>query len=114
MGDVYVKGEGGRVWRLSEPLHTTIVERLESGTVTRVNKDGSTYVEQAEPDKLTPKQQLQADARALGLDDKGTVDDLTERISARTALVEQARELELDDTGTDEELRAWIDAKLAE
>lgn len=68
--------------------------------------------------ELTPKERLQADAAALGLDTSGTVADLTARIDEHQAkladLQKQADELDLDTTGSVDELQARIDAKLAE
>jgi hypothetical protein len=115
MSEMWIKGEGGSVRRYAEPLHATIAERLEKGIITRVNKDGSSYVESAEPAKLTPKQKIQVDARALDLDDSGTVDEITARIDAKVAeLLKQAAELGIDaDKLTAVELSAAIDAKLA-
>jgi len=66
--------------------------------------------------ELTPKEQLQADARALGLDDSGTVAEITARFDAKVAeLIVQAKELEIDvDNLSAVELLAAVDAKLAE
>ncbi|ACU35593.1 hypothetical protein [Actinosynnema mirum] len=68
-----------------------------------------------EPVKLTPKQQLQADAVALGLETEGTADELKARIGERLAVLrEQAAELDIDgeDLST-VELAAAVDAALA-
>jgi hypothetical protein len=111
---IWLKGEGGSVRRYAEPLHKTIAERVAAGTVTRVNEDGTPYVEGAEPVKLTAKEKLQAAARELGVDDSGTVPEITERVEKRRALLAQAAELGVDATGTDEEITARVDAKLAE
>jgi len=66
--------------------------------------------------ELTPKQGLQADARAIGLDDSGTVQELTARIDEKVAeLLKQAAELDIDaDKLPAVELLAAVDAKLAE
>lgn len=42
---VFIRGEGGSVFKLDLPLHETIEERLLKGYLTRVNEDGSSYVE---------------------------------------------------------------------
>ncbi|HEU5475701.1 MAG TPA: hypothetical protein VFV67_34100 [Actinophytocola sp.] len=72
--------------------------------------------ERPAPAKSTPKQALQADAAALGLETEGTVKELTERIDAKVAeLRKQAAELGIDDDKLSAvELSAAIDAKLAE
>jgi hypothetical protein len=111
---IWLKGEGGSVRRYAEPLHKTIAERVAKGEIVRVNKDGTPYAEDAEPARLTAKEKLQAAARELGLDDSGTVPEITERVEKRRALLAQAAELGVDATGSDEEITARIDAKLAE
>lgn len=46
---VFVRGEGGSVFKLDLPLHETIEERLSKGYLVRVaNADGDPYVEGAE------------------------------------------------------------------
>lgn len=110
---IHLRGEGGSVFEFALPLHDDIQKAYDKGSLKRVTADGEPYVEHAEPAKLTPKEQLQADARALGVDDSGTVAEITERIEKRKALVEQARELELDESGSDDELRERIDTALA-
>lgn len=89
----------------------------------RINVSGEVVeaAYQADPawrlvEQLTPKQQLQADARALGLDDSGTVPEITARIDTKVAeLLAQAKELEIDaDELSPVELLAAVDAKLAE
>lgn len=42
---VYIRGEGGSVFKLDLPLHETITDKLVKGTVQRVNADGSLYTE---------------------------------------------------------------------
>lgn len=42
---VFIRGEGGSIFKLDLPLHETIEERLLKGYLTRVNEDGSAYVE---------------------------------------------------------------------
>lgn len=42
---VFIRGEGGSTFKLDLPLHETIEERLLKGYLTRVNEDGSAYVE---------------------------------------------------------------------
>lgn len=37
---VYIRGEGGTVFKLDLPLHETIVEKLDKGLVHLVDKDG--------------------------------------------------------------------------
>lgn len=113
MGEIWLKGEGGAVRRYAEPLHETIAQRLDRGDITRVNEDGTPYVEGAEPVALKPKQKLQAEARELGVDDSGTADEIKARIEARRDLLKQAAELGVDTEGSDDEIRARIDAKLA-
>ncbi|WP_439377481.1 hypothetical protein [Amycolatopsis lexingtonensis] len=114
MAIIWLKGEGGSVRKYGEPLHKTIAERVTKGEITRVNEDGTPYVEGAEPARLTAKEKLQAEARELGLDDAGTVLEITARVEKRRALLAQAAELGVDATGSDEEITARIDAKLAE
>jgi hypothetical protein len=66
--------------------------------------------------ELTPKERLQADARELGVDDSGTVPEITARFDAKVAeLIVQAKELEIDvDKLSAVDLLAAVDAKLAE
>lgn len=42
---VFIRGEGGSVFKMDLPLHETISDRLLKGYLTRVNEDGSSYVE---------------------------------------------------------------------
>ncbi len=69
-------------------------------------------------EQLTPKQQLQAEAGALGLDTGGTVADIEARIAEHQAklvdLQKQAADLDLDTEGSVDELAERIAAKLAE
>jgi hypothetical protein len=44
----FIRGEGGAVFELSLPLHEVIAHQLHKGSLKRVNKDGTDYVEQAE------------------------------------------------------------------
>ena len=44
----HIRGEGGTVYELSLPLHEVILHQLHKGSVKRVNKDGTDYVEKAE------------------------------------------------------------------
>jgi hypothetical protein len=44
----HIRGEGGTVFELSLPLHEVILHQLHKGSVKRVNKDGTDYVEKAE------------------------------------------------------------------
>ena len=111
---IFLKGEGGSVFRFERPLHPDIAKTYAAQRLTRVAEDGEPYIEGAEPTKLTPKQKLQAEARELGVGDAGTAEEIQARVTTRRALVGQAAELELDATGTDDELRGRIDAKLAE
>lgn len=46
---IYVRGEGGSVFRLALPLHESIADRLTRGHLARVNEDGSTWSGGAEP-----------------------------------------------------------------
>jgi hypothetical protein len=64
----------------------------------------------------TPKERLQADARALDLDDSGTMPEIIARIDAKAdELRKQAAELEIDaDKLSAVELLAVVDAKLTE
>lgn len=111
---VHLRGEGGSVFRFELPLPADIAKAYDKQALVRVNEDGSPYVEGAEPAQLTPKQKLQAEARELGVDDSGTVPEITERVEKRRALLAQAAELGVDAAGSDEEITARIDAKLAE
>jgi hypothetical protein len=115
---IWLRGEGGGLHEFDLPLDDRFATRLERGELVRVYPDGSPYVEQAEPDRLTPKQQLQAEAGELGLDKGGTVADLDQRIAEYRAklaeLQKQAGELGLDQSGSVADLQARVDAKLAE
>ncbi|MCU1408468.1 MAG: hypothetical protein JWM23_548 [Microbacteriaceae bacterium] len=42
---VFIRGEGGSIFKMDLPLHETIEDRLLKGYLTRVNEDGSSYVE---------------------------------------------------------------------
>jgi TATA-binding protein-associated factor Taf7 len=42
---VFIRGEGGSIFKMDLPLHETIQDRLLKGYLTRVNEDGSSYVE---------------------------------------------------------------------
>jgi hypothetical protein len=42
---VFIRGEGGSIFKMDLPLHETIEDRLLKGYLTRVNEDGSPYVE---------------------------------------------------------------------
>lgn len=98
---VFVRGEGGSVFKLDLPLHETIADRLAKGYLTRVaNADGDPYVEGAEtatvptPPTAPPKKN---DAKTLWVgwavvngmtpDDAEalTKDDLIERFSTKQA-----------------------------
>lgn len=77
------------------------------------NPEWRLYVE---PKPLTPKEQLQADAEALGLATDGKADEITARIDEHVVeLRKQAAELGIDDDKlTAVELSKAIEAKLAE
>ncbi len=115
---IFLKGEGGLVWPFDLPLPDGIQSRLDRQELVRVNEDGSSFDPESavEPKRLTPKEALQADAEALGLDVDGTKDELTARIDAKVAeLLTQAAELEIDaENLTSVDLAAAIEAKLAE
>ncbi|WP_372659922.1 hypothetical protein [Amycolatopsis kentuckyensis] len=111
---VHLRGERGGVLNFELPLPADIAKAYDRQALVRVNADGSPYVEDAEPARLTAKEKLQAAARELGVDDSGTVPEITERVEKRRALLTQAAELGVDATGSDEEITARIDAKLAE
>ncbi|MGN8024699.1 hypothetical protein [Microbacterium sp. 22242] len=50
---IFLRGEGGSVFKLDLPLHEAIAERLEKGYLTRVaNADGDPYVEGADTAKV--------------------------------------------------------------
>ena len=104
----YFKGEGGKVWKLDLPLSDVLAEQ--------VAKDLLVEVELPAEKPLTPKEKLQAEAAALGLDTDGTIPVLTDRIDTKvTELREQAKELGIDgETLSPVELLAAIDAKLAQ
>lgn len=112
----YFRGEGGKVWTMDLPLPLDIARQVQNDTLVRVNKDGTHYVEAPAEKPLTPKQQLQAEAEALGLAADGKADEIKARIDAKVAeLREQATELEVDaDNLSPVELLAAVDAKLAE
>jgi hypothetical protein len=42
---VFIRGEGGSVFIMDLPLHEAIEDRLRKGYLTRVNEDGSTFIE---------------------------------------------------------------------
>ena len=42
---VFIRGEGGSVFKMDLPLHETIEDRLLKGYLTRVNEDGTPYIE---------------------------------------------------------------------
>lgn len=44
---IHIRGEAGNVFELSLPLHEVIAERLSKGYLTRVNPDGTDWVEDA-------------------------------------------------------------------
>jgi hypothetical protein len=41
MADIFVRGEGGGVFKLSLPLHETIEDRMRKGHIVQVLEDGS-------------------------------------------------------------------------
>lgn len=44
MGEhIFIRGEGGSVFKLDPPLHEAIEDRLRKGMIHRVNEDGSAY-----------------------------------------------------------------------
>ncbi|MGW2932955.1 hypothetical protein ACWDA7_14055 [Streptomyces sp. NPDC001156] len=45
---IFVKGEGGAVFKMDLPLSEGIAQRLERGELTRVNEDGSPFEEPAD------------------------------------------------------------------
>lgn len=45
----YYRGEGGVIWELDLPLTEVMQEKLTKGYLTRVNEDGTPYVEPVEP-----------------------------------------------------------------
>jgi hypothetical protein len=46
---IYVRGEGGSIFRLALPLHESIADRLAKGYLVQVNEDGSPYTGEPEP-----------------------------------------------------------------
>lgn len=80
---IYLRGEGGKVWRMGLPLHPDVQKQWDKSLLTRVNEDGTPWTEPEPPKELTPKEKLQADAAALGLDTSGTIAELTSRIEAK-------------------------------
>jgi hypothetical protein len=42
---VFIRGEGGSVFIMDLPLHEAIEDRLRKGYLTRVNEDGSAFIE---------------------------------------------------------------------
>jgi len=114
----FFKGEGGKVWTMDLPLSDELAKQVESGVLARVTgvDDLTPFDPDAEPKRLTPKEQLQVDAEALGLSTDGTKDELTARIDERVAeLRAQADELDIDAGELSPvELAAAIEAKLAE
>lgn len=111
---VHLRGEGGGVFRFELPLPVDIAKAYDRQALVRVNEDGSPYVEEAAPAKLTPKEKLQLEGLELGVDISGTVPEITARVEKRRALLAQAAEVGVEATGSDEEITARIDAKLAE
>ncbi|HEY2642308.1 MAG TPA: hypothetical protein VGI56_01025 [Galbitalea sp.] len=51
---VFIRGEGGSVFKLDLPLHESIEDKLAKGYLTRVaNADGDQYVEKKDDPKIT-------------------------------------------------------------
>lgn len=46
---IYVRGEGGTIFRLALPLHESIADRLAKGYLVQVNEDGSPYTGETGP-----------------------------------------------------------------
>ncbi len=114
---VHLRGEGGVVWPFDLPLPEAIQSRWDNGQLLQVNEDGSAWSDVDEMLKpLTPKEALQRDAAALGLDTAGTIVDLTARIDAHVVeLLKQATELGIDAENLSAvDLASAIEAKLAE
>jgi len=42
---VYMKGQGGAVWKMTLPLQPAMQKQFEAGDLVRVNPDGSPYEE---------------------------------------------------------------------
>jgi len=92
---IFVRGEGGAVFKLDLPLHESIEERLAKGYIQRVaNADGDPYVEGADTPKVVeppkerpalsaPKRVWVAWAGVNGMDldeaEAATKDDLIEK-----------------------------------
>lgn len=114
----FFQGTGGGIWEMSLPLPADLEKQLGRQELRRVAgaDDASDYDPDAGPKRLTPKEQLQVDAEALGLSTDGTKDELTGRIDAKVAeLRKQAAELEIDaGDRSPVDLAAAIEAKLAE
>ncbi|MGH3704199.1 MAG: hypothetical protein ACRDT9_06175 [Agromyces sp.] len=112
---VFVRGEGGSVFKLDLPLHETITERLSKGYLTRVaNADGDPYVEGAEASTVaalpTERPALNAGkpawvgwavVKGMTPDDSEalTKKDLIERFGAESKQPEQPEQP--DDQGTE-------------
>jgi hypothetical protein len=46
---VFIRGEGGGIFKMSLPLHEAIAERLHKGHLVRVNEDGTNWTEGPKP-----------------------------------------------------------------
>lgn len=51
---IHVRGEGGGIHEMALPLPEAIKGRLDSGQLTRVNPDGSAYVERPAVKRTPP------------------------------------------------------------
>jgi hypothetical protein len=59
---VFVRGEGGTIFRLALPLHESITDRLTRGHLTRVNEDGTDWTGDAGPAVPAPPTERPAQA----------------------------------------------------
>lgn len=51
---IYIKGEGGVIHQMTLPLPEALEQRLERGHISRVNADGTPYVDDVELTKPGP------------------------------------------------------------
>lgn len=61
---IHVRGEGGGIFAMDLPLPESIAQRLAKGYLTRVNEDGSLYLDDADDDVPAPPSEAPARSAA--------------------------------------------------